>query len=146
MSRPALPPNIRPLFPKGTEIPEIPVKHQEIEDRKGETKRVVKRIAALVEDHRQSAIPLGIDLGAEDLRNVISALREHAKGEPGIPVKGSRDEIHAHVLDRLFEELVEEPSNILFTTVTGPDSTRYEAMGVAFWLECLDHLEKTYCP
>ena len=27
-------------------------------------------------------------------------------------------------LTRLFEELVEEPSNILFTTITGPETTR----------------------
>ena len=52
--------------------------------------------------------------------------------------------IHAHVLTRLFEELVEEPSNILFTTVTGPETTRYDAMNPSFWLECLDLMEKTY--
>lgn len=43
-------------------------------------------------------------------------------------VPGARDEIHAHVLDRFFEELVGEPSNVLFTARTGPDSIRYDAM------------------
>ena len=51
------------------------------------------------------------------------------------------DEIHA--LTRLFEELVEEPSNILFTTITGPETTRYDGMDTALWLECLDAIEKS---
>ena len=66
---------------------------------------------------------LKIDLGPKDLSYVLEALRAHAKGGGGLPVHGSRDEIHAYCLDRLFEELVEEPSNILFTTKTGPDWT-----------------------
>ncbi|MEM9408389.1 MAG: hypothetical protein AAGA81_20310, partial [Acidobacteriota bacterium] len=73
------------------------------------------------------------------------ALREHAKNRPGIPVPGARDEIHSYCLDRLFEELVEEPSNILFTTVTGPETTRYDSMNAGFWIECLDLMESTYC-
>lgn len=141
-----LPENIPALFPHGTEVPEIPDKEQEIHDRKGEAKRVVKRLAALIEEHRQAAIPLGITFTAADLRAVLAALRDHARGGSGLPVPGSRDEIHAHVLNRLFEELVEEPSNILFTTATGPDSIRYDAMNPSFWIECLDLAEKTICP
>jgi hypothetical protein len=142
MSQPDLPSNIRPLFKQGTEIP---AKNQEISDRKGEAKRVMKRVAAIVEEHRLSAIPLGIAFSGDDLRAVIAALLDHAGGGRGLPVSGARDEIHGHVLNRLFEELVEEPSNILFTTVTGPDTTRYESMDPAFWIECLKLLEKTYC-
>jgi alpha-galactosidase len=55
------------------------------------------------------------------------------------PVRTRSD--HTHVLTRLFEELVEEPSNILFTTTTGPETTRYDAMDATFWLECLDLME-----
>lgn len=141
MSLSDLPPNIRPLFEHGTEIPNIPAKIQRIEDRKSEARRVVKRIAAIVEEHRLAAIPLGLVFTGEDLRSVITALRDHARGGSGAPVPGARDEIHAHVLNRLFEELVEEPSNILFTTVTGPDTTRYESMDPAFWIECLELIE-----
>ena len=76
---------------------------------------------------------------------VISALRDHARGGKGSPVPGSRDEIHGYCLNRLFDEFVEEPSNILFTTKTGPDTTRYDAMNAAFWIECLDLMEDTFC-
>ncbi|MEM9283237.1 MAG: hypothetical protein AAGA96_15550 [Verrucomicrobiota bacterium] len=117
---------------------------QEIGDRKGEAKRVVKRLAAIVEDHRQAALPLKIELGAKDISFVIAALREHATGGLGTPVAGARDEIHGYCLNRLFDELVEEPSNILFTTQTGPKTIRYEAMNAAFWMECLDLMETIF--
>ncbi len=142
MSKPDSLRNFRPLFEPGNQILS---NKQEISDRKGEAKRVMKRVAAIVEEHRLSAIPLGISFSGDDLRAVIAALLDHAGGGNGLPVPGACDEIHAHVLNRLFEELVEEPSNILFTTVTGPDSTRYESMDPAFWVECLKLLEKTYC-
>jgi len=137
-----IPANVRPLFKLEVEapIPDAP-SQQNLEDRKGEAKRIVKRLAAIIEDHRLAAIPLGIQFTAEDLRAVIACLRDHAKGGPGLPIPGTRDEIHAHVLTRLFEELVEEPSNILFTTITGPKTTRYDAMDATFWLECLDLME-----
>lgn len=127
-------------------LPPAPEIKQDIGDRKAEAKRIVKRLAAIVEDHRQAAIPLDIELGAKDISSVIEALREHARGGKGTPVPGARDEIHGYCLNRLFDELVEEPSNILFTTKTGPDTVRYDAMNGAFWMECLDYMEATFCP
>lgn len=138
------PRTVRPLFESGPEpIPPAEVE-QEIGDRKAEAKRIVKRLAAIIEDHRQAALPLSIQLGGEDISLVIDALREHARGGPRGNVPGARDEIHGYCLNRLFEELVEEPSNILFTTQTGPETIRYDAMNAAFWLECLDLMEATY--
>ena len=145
MKRDTRPDTVRPLFEMGTEVPSLPEADQDIADRKGEAKRVVKRLAAIVEDHRQAAIPLNIKLGASDLSSVLGALRDHAQGRPGTPVGGARDEIRGYCLNRLFDELVEEPSNILFTTKTGPDSIRYDAMNAKFWLECLDLMEAIFC-
>ena len=119
---------------------------QHIDDPKGEIIRIVKRLGAIVEDHRQSAIPLNIKLGASDIKSVIGSLRKHAKGEEGHPVPNARDEIHGYCLNRLFEELVEEPSNILYSTQKRDDTIRYDAMSASFWLECLDHMEAVYCP
>jgi hypothetical protein len=136
---------IRPLFEMGTETPAPPEQIQEIENRIEEGKRVVKRLTAIYKDHQQAAIPLKIKLGHSDLRLVIDALKKHAKGEDASPVAGARDEIHGYCLNRLFEELVVEPSNILFTTKTGPDTIRYDAMNPTFWTECLDLLESSIC-
>ncbi|MEM9282382.1 MAG: hypothetical protein AAGA96_11175 [Verrucomicrobiota bacterium] len=137
------PETIRPLFDI---LPETPDTTQEIGDRKGEAKRVLKRLAAIVEDHQRSAVSLKIELGRDDIACVIGALRDHARGGSGKPVPGARDEVHGYCLNRLFDELVEEPSNILFTTNTGPDTVRYDAMNAEFWIECLDLLEANYCP
>ncbi|MCH1507548.1 MAG: hypothetical protein L7V86_28495 [Verrucomicrobiales bacterium] len=144
MKRDEPPGTVRPLFEMGTELPPPPEIEQEIGDWKAEAKRIVKRLAAIVEDHRQSALPLNIELGANDIGSVLNALREHAQGHPGTPVTGARDEIHGYCLNRLFDELVEEPSNILFMTNTGPDTVRYDAMNATFWMECLDLMETTY--
>ena len=145
MSSEEPPKTVRPLFEMGSEIPSNPEVEQEIKDRKGEAKRVVKRLISIFEDHKDAAIPLKIKFSSEDLRLVINALRDHAKGGAGSPVSGSRDEIHGYCLNRLFDELVEEPSNILFTTKTGPDTMRYDAMNASFWIECLDLMESTFC-
>lgn len=145
MSSEEPPKTVRPLFEMGSEIPSNPEVEQEIKDRKGEAKRVVKRLISIFEDHKDAAIPLKIKLSSEDLHLVINALRDHAKGGAGSPVSGSRDEIHGYCLNRLFDELVEEPSNILFTTKTGPDTMRYDAMNASFWIECLDLMESTFC-
>ena len=103
------PKTVRPLFEIGSEIPANPEMEQEIQDRKGEAKKVIKRLAAIFEDHKDAALPLKIKLGSQDLRLVIKSLRNHAKGGNGSPVSGSRDEIHGYCLNRLFDELVEEP-------------------------------------
>ena len=145
MKREESPRTVRPLFEMGSEEPPLPEIKQEIVDRKAEAKRVIKRIYAIFEDHREAAVSLKINLGPQDLSLVLEALRQHAKGRAGTPVPGARGEIHAYCLNRLFEELVEEPSNILFTTKTGPDTMRYDSMNAEFWIECLDLMEKTFC-
>ena len=145
MSSEEPPKTVRPLFEMGSEIPSNPEVEQEIQDCKGEAERVVKRLTTIFEDHKDAAIPLKIKLSSQDLRLVLKALRDHAKGGSGSPVSGSRDEIHGYCLNRLFDELVEEPSNILFTTRTGPDTMRYDAMNASFWIECLDLMETTLC-
>ena len=119
---------------------------QPLEDPVAEARRVVQRLKAIVEDHRQSCLLMGITLGAEDLKLVISALRKHERGEERSPVAGARDEIHGYCLNRLFEELGEEPSHILFPTKKADEPIRYEVMSTAFWGECLDFLELAYCP
>ncbi|MAN37349.1 MAG: hypothetical protein CMI21_06975 [Opitutae bacterium] len=139
------PSEVRPLFEIGSELPPPPDVKQEIGDRKSEAKRVIKRLFAIFEEHREAALPLEVKLGTEDLSLVIEALRDHARGGPGAPVSGSRDEVHGHCLNRLFDELVEEPSNILFTTKTGAGTIRYDAMNATFWIECLDLMESTFC-
>lgn len=145
MNRDDRPKEVRSLFEMGSELPPAPEVKQEIGNRKEEAKRVVKRLYAIFEEHREAAIHLEIELGLKDLSIVLECLREHARGGTKITFSGSRDEIHDYCLKRLFDELAEEPSNILFTTKTGPKTIRYDAMSADFWIECLDVMEATFC-
>ena len=140
------PMTIRPLFEINEDEPPPPVDAPKIVDRRQEAKRVVKRITSIIDDHRHACLALKVTLGESELNIVIDALRDHAKGGPGTLDLTNRDEIQSHCLGRLFEELVEEPSNILYATKTGADSIRYDAMESSFWIECLDLLQKNNSP
>ena len=136
------PMTIRPLFNINEEEPTPPVDAPEIVNRPQEAKRVVKRITSIIDEHKQACLSLRVTLDATELSIVIAALRDHAKGGSGTLDLSQHDEIASHCLQRLFEELVEEPSNILYATSTGADTIRYDAMESSFWIECLDLLQK----
>lgn len=113
-------------------------------ERNAEIQRVIKRLKVLIQEHITSAIELGINIDSDDVLAVIESLHEHAMGGLGLPVSGARDTIHSHVLNRLFEEIVEEPSNILFVKegASSKEPHGYESMDIDFWIECLDHMKK----
>jgi hypothetical protein len=115
---------------------------QEIEDRRGEAKRIVKRLLAIIADHHSSAVHIGVALDQAMLLKVVSALEAETRNEDPAPLLESPDEVIAYLMRALYEELLEEPSNILFTTQVNPDTVRYEAMEVGFWQECLAELRR----
>ncbi len=119
---------------------------QEIEDRKGEAGRVVKRLMAIIEDHRQAAVRLGVAMDAGLLEGVILALEAEVRREDPRLHLQLGDEVRAYLATALYEELLEEPSNILFTTQVAPDVVRYEAMDAGFWGECVGELRRVLLP
>ena len=137
---------IRPLFEISQEPEGPPPGMPDVAERPAEAKRVLKRLAAIIEDHRRAGESLGVDFDPRQLGIVLDALRDHAQGGSGVVKVDPEKEIEAYCLNRLFEELVEEPSNILYATKTGPDTMRYDAMDSSFWVQCLDLLQKNYDP
>lgn len=119
---------------------------QNIEDRKGETRRIVKRLLAIIEDHRISALRMGFRLDIPALDIVIRALEAETRNENPGDLLTDSDEIRSYVLTSLYEELLAEPSNILHTTHIAADVIRYEAMEVAFWKECVAALRLKLIP
>ncbi|PQJ27825.1 hypothetical protein [Rubritalea profundi] len=134
---------VRKLFSVVQEEPKADPNQKEMVNRKAEAQRVVKRLEKIIKEHYQASLSLSIDLSDENLKIVTNALRDHARGGTGNITLKENDEIRAHCLNRLFEELVEEPSNILYTTSTGADTMRYDAMDLTFWIECLDLLDQS---
>lgn len=116
-----------------------------IEDPRREKSRILRRLIAIIGEHSVSAERVGVKLTSTDLKLVFEALRAHARSGPA-PDFTAHDEIRRYVLGTLFAGLAEEPSNILYTTTTGPDTMRYDAMTPEFWIECLDLLERTISP
>lgn len=119
-----------------------PAAAQPIEDRLVEARRVVRRLIAIVREHRASARRVGSPLDDEALGVVLRALRVESLGGDHHPLLQHDDPVAAWLRNSLFQELLEEPSNILFTTRVDDETVRYEAMEVAFWRECLQLLEK----
>lgn len=129
-------------------LPELePVKPpQEIEDRKGEIRRILKRLLAIIEEHRLIALRMSIVLDADAIQQVLLALEAETRREDPHPYLRTGDEVRTYVLTSLYEDLLAEPSNILFTTHIAKDVVRYEAMEVAFWKECVAALRQKLSP
>jgi hypothetical protein len=94
MKREESPRTVRPLFEMGSEEPPLPEVEQEIDDRKAEAKRVIKRIYAIFEDHRDAAVSLKIKLGPQDL-SFVNMPRE-GQGRP-CPVPAVRFTVTASI-------------------------------------------------
>jgi hypothetical protein len=137
------PPPDAPLAIGGLpQLPELePVKPpQEIPERAREARRVANRLLAIIADHQAAATRLGVPLDRTAIATVVRALvAESHRQDPG-PILIQPDEIRTYVLTTLYEELLEEPSNILHTTTVDQQTLRYEAMEVAFWRESLGAL------
>jgi hypothetical protein len=110
---------------------------QDIHDRKGETRRIVKRLLAMIEEHRKAALRMNFVLNAEALDVVLRALEAETCGADPAAILSDPDTIRSYLLTSVYEDLLAEPSNILFTTHVATDVVRYEAMEVAFWGECV---------
>ena len=152
--------NLTPLAPRRlvsasgtTEIPsslhgfsplpelESPRPPQEIEDRRGEVARIVKRLSSIIAAHRVAALRLSFSLDSSAVVQVTLALEAEIRREDPLPYLADPDVIRHYVLTSLYEELLAEPSNILHTTYLAPDVVRYEAMEVRFWQECVAGLK-----
>jgi hypothetical protein len=125
-------------------LPELklPRSPQEIGDRKREMRPIIKRLSAMIEEHRASALRMDSILDAEMLDRVLHALEAEARDEDPAAILADPNVIRAYLLESLYEDLLAEPSNILFTTKVSEDVVRYEAMDAAFWQECVAALRQ----
>lgn len=115
---------------------------QVIEDRRTEIQNISRRLLAIIEEHRVSALRIGFALNRDELGIVIGALEAETRGEDPHPLLATGGEILSYILTALYEELLAEPSNILHVTQVNADTVRYEAMEVGFWQQCLASLKQ----
>lgn len=121
-------------------FPDAPPGKLEIENAPAEVRRVVKRLKIMLVSHFESASRLGIVPGADDVRSVMHALIAEADGLNPASHLECPDEIRHYFRRTIFDELVGEPSNVLYTTQINPEVVRYEAMPAEFWKQCIQTL------
>ncbi|MEM9598208.1 MAG: hypothetical protein AAGD06_28350 [Acidobacteriota bacterium] len=123
-----------------------PAPTRAIKDAKSEEQRVLKRLQGLIESHQESAVRMRVALGAEDILAVVDALEAEAGAEQADPLRPLKcqDEIREYARLALYDELLGEPSNVFFATPVNDETTRYEAMPRAFWLDCLRALRREW--
>lgn len=115
-----------------------PARPLPIEDREAETRRVVHHLSAIVREHRASARRIGSPLDDRALRAVFDALRVESLGGDPQSLLQHPEPVAAWLRQALFEDLLEVPGNVFFTTRLDEETVRYEAMEAAFWRECLE--------
>lgn len=119
-----------------------PVRPQPMEDRGLECGRVVNRLLAIVREHRMSARRVGSPLDDGTIHAILDALRvESLGGDPRFLLRHP-DPVASWLRESLYQELLEEPGNVLFTTRIDDKTVRYEAMEPSFWRECLAGLKE----
>jgi len=111
-----------------------------VKNQPAELRRVVKRLRTLFAPHFESAGRMGITLGPDDLRAVIDGLLAEADGLNPASHLACPEELRQYLRFAMFDELVGEPSNILYTTQVNSETVRYEAMPADFWKQCLSAL------
>lgn len=109
----------------------------EVENTSAEAHRVVKRLKVLLMAHCQGAARIRVTPEPDDIRAVVLALLAEADGLNPESHLQCPDEIRHYFRRTMFDELVGEPSNILYTTQISPEAVRYEAMPADFWKKCL---------
>ncbi len=109
----------------------------EVENASAEIRRMVKRLRVLLVPHFESASRLGVILGPDDLRAVIDGLLAEADGLSPDSHLHCPEELRSYLRRTMFDELLAEPSNTLYTTQINEEVVRYEAMPADFWKDCL---------
>ena len=115
-----------------------------IQDAQSEQRRVLKRLQELIESHQESAVRMNVALEVEDVLTVIDALEAEAEQRDPLLSLKCPDEVREYARFTLYDEMLAEPSNVLLATPVSADTTRYEAMPRAFWLDCLRALRKEW--
>ena len=99
---------------------------------------VVRKLQVVVADYLESGENLGIRLGPVEIVSAITAAAREAEGQPSPWPDGA--DARTFFVHGLYQELVQQPSNI-FETRKFPDGTeRYLPLNRGAWRVCLQLL------
>lgn len=137
----------RRFLPPRVEILRLDLSHHRkrpaarpVENRDDECTRVVARLHSIVREHRTSARRIGTPLDNRSLQNIIAALHAESYGADYRPYLEHPDPVADFLRNALFNDLLEVPCTLLFTTRSGTGTNSYKTMAPSLWRECLSLL------
>jgi hypothetical protein len=105
---------------------------------KSQIGEVVQKLQAVIADYLESGKPLKLTLNPIEVLSALEAAIEEAQGRPSPWPDGA--DARAFFIHGLYDEIIQQPSNI-FETRSFPDgSERYVPVSRATWKACLESL------
>ena len=102
--------------------------------------QVVKKIQVAIADYLNSGKSIGIQLKPLEIFSAIEAAIQEANGKPSPWPDGADARIF--FIHGLYDDLIQQPSNIFETKLFPDGSTRYVPVGRAVWKACLERLRE----
>ena len=101
---------------------------------------VVAKLQVVIADYLESGKPIGIALNPVEILSAIEAAIAEAEGQPSPWPDGG--EARAFFVHGLYDELIQQPSNIFETKLFPDGSERYIPISRATWKACLMRLRE----
>jgi hypothetical protein len=116
---------------------------QRLIDGKGEVDKsqiseVVQKLQAVIADYLESGKPLKLTLNPIEILSALEAAIEEAQGRPSPWPDGA--DARAFFIHGLYDEIIQQPSNIFETRFFPDGSERYVPVSRATWKACLESL------
>ncbi len=106
-----------------------------------EVDAIVRKLQVVMADYLESGRTLNIRLTAVEILSAIEAALAEARGTPTPWPDGA--DARTFFLHGLYDEIIQQPSNIFETRVFPDGSSRYVPVSKAVWKACLEKLQKS---
>lgn len=101
---------------------------------------VISKLQCVIADYLDSGKPLKITLSAYEILSAIEAAIQEAAGKPSPWPDGA--DARTFFVHGLYDEIIQQPSNIFETKLFPDGSERYIPISRATWNTCLVHLRE----
>lgn len=101
---------------------------------------VVSKLQVIMADYLESGRPLKVTLSAYEILSAIDAAIEEAAGHPSPWPDGA--DVRTFFIHGLYDELIQQPSNIFETKLFPDGSERHIPISRATWKACLKRLHE----
>ncbi len=105
-----------------------------------QTASVLAKISVVMADYLEGGKPIGIVLNPIEILSAIGAAIKEAEGQPSPWPDGA--DARTFFIHGLYDEIIQQPSNIFETRIFPDGSERYIPIDKATWKACLQRLHE----